>query len=134
MLRVKTFLDKSLVHGVGLFADQFIEKGTVTWEFDPSFDTAFSQKQIDSFPKIIQEYLYYYCYFDRALEVFVLCSDHLKFINHSGRNPNIISTPQRDLAGTDIHPGQELLCNYNLFDPDYFSRMGLKEGHLVETF
>ena len=38
MLLVKTYLDKSLIHGVGVFADEFIKKGTLMWEFNPLID------------------------------------------------------------------------------------------------
>ena len=46
MLRVETKIGPSAIHGIGLFADQLITEGTVTWEFDPVFDAAFSEEQI----------------------------------------------------------------------------------------
>lgn len=37
MLLIKTKLDLSKIHGVGLFADEFIAKGTKIWEYRPNF-------------------------------------------------------------------------------------------------
>ena len=33
MLLVRTYLDKSSIHGLGVFADQVIRKGTRIWTF-----------------------------------------------------------------------------------------------------
>ena len=38
MLLVKTRLGASAIHGIGLFADEFIPKDTVTWRFTPGLD------------------------------------------------------------------------------------------------
>ena len=38
MLFVKTRLGESLLHGIGLFADEFIARHTVLWKFTPGFD------------------------------------------------------------------------------------------------
>ncbi len=45
MLRVKTKLGLSSINGVGLFADQFIPKGSTTWEYDPGFDPSYSEEE-----------------------------------------------------------------------------------------
>lgn len=42
MLLIKTKLELSKIHGVGLFADEFIAKGTKIWEYRPNFDKAFT--------------------------------------------------------------------------------------------
>lgn len=38
MLKVKTYLDKSDIHGIGVFADEDIEENQIIWKFDERFD------------------------------------------------------------------------------------------------
>lgn len=132
MLRVKTCIRKSKINGLGLFADQHIPKGTVTWEFDKNFDPAFNKKQINKLLEIDKDYLLKYAYFDKTLNKYVLCSDNQRYINHSKNKSkrNINSTITKDIAARDIKKGEELLCDYNQFDPDYFKRVGIKEKNL----
>lgn len=124
MLRVKTKLGLSKVNGVGLFADQFIPKGTVTWSYDKNFDVKWTEKDIKDLPAWTKEQFSKYSYFDYEQNCFILCADDQRFINHS-IDPNIISTPNEDRAGCDIAPGEELLCNYEHYEKDWFKRRDL---------
>jgi hypothetical protein len=54
MLTVKTYLDKSNISGIGLFAGENIKKGTITWKFNPHIDIYFSKK--DFFYFIVVDY------------------------------------------------------------------------------
>ena len=45
MLLVKTYLDKSSIHGLGVFASQVIRKGTKVWRFVDGFDRVYSPTQ-----------------------------------------------------------------------------------------
>jgi SET domain-containing protein len=132
MILVKTKIGPSKVHGIGLFADQFIPKGTVTFEYTPSFDVSFTKEEIEKMPKITQDYLIFYTYFDKKRNKYVLCSDNQRFINHTDdiNKMNIKSTPDQDVAMRDIQPGEEFLCNYNDFDDTYFDRMGYTKEKL----
>ena len=132
MLRVKTKIQPSGIHGLGLFADQFVPKGTVTWQYDPEFDVGFSKKELDSLPKLSREFLIYYCYFDKGIKKFVLCSDNQRYINHTQNKKmeNVESTPHKDTAIRDIQPGEEILCDYNKFDDAYFKRMHISSAKL----
>lgn len=134
MLRVKTRVGVSDIHGLGLFADQFIPKGTTTWEYDPIVDVGFEKEVLDSLNNSLnKEYLLHFCYFDNDLQKFILCADSQRFINHSQDKTkiNVISTPKRDIAARDIQSGEELLCDYNQFDPEYFRRMNIDESVLI---
>jgi uncharacterized protein len=130
MLRVKTRVWTSKIHGLGLFADEFIPKGTVTWEYEPAYDISFSEHEIRKLPQIKQDFLYYYCYLDKKMDKLILCSDNQRYINHSTIDENILSTPKRDIAARDIQIGEELLCDYNKFDDTYFERIGIHESEL----
>ncbi len=131
MVKVKSKLGHSKVHGIGLFADQFIPKGTVTWEYHPLFDTSFSEEEIKQMSEPAREQFFNYAYFDKDLNKFVLCFDNQRFINHSSKNHNIESTPHQDIAARDIEPNEELLCDYAKYDDTWFSRRGLKEHELT---
>lgn len=132
MLRVKTMLRPSSIHGMGLFAGQFIKKGTVTWSYDPEFDFGFTKKELDSLPKLSREFFLYYCYLDKKLDKFILCSDNQRYINHTEnkKRENILSTPRKDVAVKNIKKGEELLCDYNKFDDSYFKRMHIPKKKL----
>lgn len=129
MLRIKTKLASSDIDGIGLFAEEFIPAGATTWQYDPEFDTAFSEDIINRIPKHVQKQFMKYSYFDHDLKKYILCSDDQRFINHSN-NPNIISTPSKDIALRDINKGEELLCDYAHYEHDWFERRDLKR----ETF
>lgn len=60
MLFVKTKIAPSNIHGIGLFADQFISKGALVWKFTPGFDLKFTSEQILKFPDLLQLYIYKY--------------------------------------------------------------------------
>lgn len=133
MLRVKTKVDKSSIHGLGLFADEFIPGGTVTWEYDESVDVGFDKEIIESLNDLNKQYLLHFCYFDKELNKFILCADSQRYINHSKNKEkiNINSTLRKDVAAKDINPGEEFLCDYGLFDPEYFKRLGISESKLL---
>lgn len=128
MLLVKTKISQSTIHGIGLFAEEFIPKGTKTWAYDPLFDKAFTEEEVAKLPPHALRRFYDYSYFDASMNKFVLCFDDLRFINHTEDSPNIISATDHDIAARDIMPGEELLCNYNHFEDGYFERRGIAYG------
>ena len=132
MILVKTRLAVSGVHGIGLFADQFIPKGTKTFEFIPWFDVSFTESDLAKMSEECRRQVLWYAYLDKKTNKYALLSDDYRFINHSQdvTRVNIESTPDIDIALRDIQSGEELLCNYNKFDDTYFPRMGLKETDL----
>ncbi len=132
MLRIKAKLGPSGVHGVGLFADQFVPKGTVTWQYDPKFDIGYTEKDLAKMSSHGQRQILWYAYYDKKLKKLILPSDDQRFINHSFKHRNIKSTPQRDIAMRDIQLGEELFCNYNEFDNTYFKRLGYTKSALRE--
>ena len=58
MLLIKTKIQESRIHGIGLFADEFIPKGTEIWKFTPGFDMKFTREEILKFPEFLQIYIY----------------------------------------------------------------------------
>jgi len=133
MLKIKVKIGKSSIQGIGLFADQFIPKGTTTWRYEQNLDISITKEEIEALPELSKQFVLYYSYFDKKMEYYVLPTDHLRFINHTSNKEklNIDSTPDEDVASRDIQAGEELLCDYNKFDDTYFDRIGLNDKDLV---
>ena len=130
MLRVKTKIKSSEVNGIGLFADQFIPSGTVTWMYDHGYDPHFTMDQFDTLPEFTKETILTHGYFDHDLKLYILCSDDQRFINHSN-NPNVFSAPTQDVASCDIQPGEELTCNYAQYERDWFERRNIDKSSFI---
>lgn len=111
MLLVRARVAVSKIHGFGLFAQEFIPKGTMTWKLVTGFDCLFSEDALLSFPTSVQEQVHHYGHYDPELEKYVLCSDDARFTNHSD-DANEISCGDHSIAARDIQPGEEITCNY----------------------
>jgi SET domain-containing protein len=128
MLLVKTKLNASEIHGIGLFADDFIRKDTIVWKFHPLIDLIITREQIAELAAEAREQIKKYSYRDIHSGLYVLCGDDARFFNHS-ENPNCLDTyefPDREgvtFACRDIAPGEELTCDYGLFDLDFDARL-----------
>lgn len=121
MLLVKTKLDKSVIHGIGLFAAEFIPKGTRIWEMHPAIDIKLTYEEIAQLPLSCREQMHRYTYREKMSGLYVLCGDDARFFNHSAE-PNCIDQ-ENDFGGItvarrDIEAGEELTCDYALFDLD----------------
>ncbi len=122
MLLVKTSLEISSIHGIGLFADELIREGTILWKFHPNIDIRLTAEQISQLCKPSREQTRKYTYRERHTGLYVLCGDDARFFNHSVE-PNCIdvfNNEEEDLtiARRDIQAGEELTCDYSLFDLD----------------
>ncbi len=122
MLLVKTYLDRSRIHGIGLFAAEPIPKGTLVWRLHPEIDTQLSEEVIASLAPPAREQILKYTYRDVVLGTYVLCGDDARFMNHDV-NPNCRDVPDREggttTAARDIAAGEELTCDYASFDALY---------------
>lgn len=123
MLLVKTKIAPSKIHGIGLFADQFIKKGDPIWRFTLNLDIKITEEELMNLPKLAQECFMHYCYHSVVDNTYVLPFDDARFFNHS-KNSNTTSVDiQEDpegleIASRDIEEGEELLCNCTEFDID----------------
>ena len=124
MMLVPTKLAPSSIHGIGLFAAQFIPKGTRVWEFTEGFDFTLGQQQIDSLSLPAREQFLHYAYLSKRTARYVLCSDDARFWNHKYL-PNTRALPLPGdgdelamLATRDIAEGEELTADYAEFDAD----------------
>ena len=139
MLTVKTYLDQSTVHGIGLFADQFISKDKEIWVFNPHVDLVYSEEQwnllrssisVESFASLRRLSF-------KEKGSFILCIDNSQFMNHSSERANVYQVDHENImrASKDIQRGEELLCNYFEYsDHDDFHNLVLKRREKMEEF
>ena len=126
MLLVKTILGPSPIHGIGIFANEFIAKGTVIWEFTPGFDVYVNPDEVQRLSAAAQVQMLKYCHRERETGQYVLCADDARFFNHSDQ-PNTYDLPGREgptVAARDIEVGEELTCDYFTFDADVLDKLG----------
>lgn len=120
MILVKTKLGDSGIEGIGVFADEFIPKGTVVWKFAPGFDLEIKKESLASLSEPAKEQFLKYAYINKKTRKHVLCFDDSRFLNHS-EHPNIASAYSPydeeglDIALRDIQKGEEILCDYREF-------------------
>ncbi len=129
MLMVKTRLGLSDIAGIGLFTDQDIAKGTVTWRFMRDFDQLLTREKIDSLPEPARSKLLDHVYLNEANGLFVLCADNARFMNHAD-TPNTAGIHEPgavegyDVALRDIRAGEEMTCDYRTFDAHVDLKLG----------
>ncbi|MBN9259346.1 MAG: SET domain-containing protein-lysine N-methyltransferase [Hyphomicrobium sp.] len=117
MMLVATSVRASAIEGVGVFAVDFIPAGTPIWALDERFDKVFTEEEVASFPKNVQDYFTRYGYPHMEREGFVVLElDNGRFMNHSMTPNTDFTRPDVGYAIADIHPGDELICNYFEFD------------------
>src|SRR3954470_21175324 len=126
MLMVRTTVRQSEVHGVGLFADEFIPKGAMIWKFDGSVDCRYDESQLAALPEDDQERLRTYCYLNPRTRLYVYCGDNARYINHSeqpntrdlGFEEGLFEGEGITVAARDIQQEEEILSDYRSFDED----------------
>jgi uncharacterized protein len=132
MLQVKTYLDKSPIHGIGVFAAQEIQEGNLVWMFEPRIDKVLDINDLsENLTLIERQFIETYAYFDKQLNKYVLSADNDRFTNHSN-DPNTFPLSTSEVvACRDIHVGEEITINY--FAIDNFAEkhiFGMKNEHL----
>lgn len=113
MLLVKTYLDKSKIHGIGVFAGEFIGKGTKMWRFVEGYDRAYSPKEFARLPKAARNFLSHYAY--RVDGEILFTVDNDRHINHSD-DPNTYLKGGYAIARRNIRKGEEITNDYREFD------------------
>ncbi len=106
------FIDQEV--GYGVFAREFIPRGTVTWVRN-QLDREFSPPELEAFDSANRETLDRYSY-RNAKGHYVFCWDHARFMNHSAQ-PTCLLTPYGlEIAVRDIQADDELSNDYGCFN------------------
>lgn len=121
MLLVKTKVDRSSIHGLGLFADQDISQGDLIWEFNPLIDKEITREELSCLPLNTQNYVRTYSYLEKGK--YILCGDNARFTNHSVK-PNVdnVSQAPKAIAARDIKQGEEITEDYRTYDDSFDGR------------
>lgn len=116
MFIFKTHIKQSGIHGIGVFASEFIPKGKIIWKFQEGFDIKITQSQYNELPIIAKEHFNFFGYFNEKEGGWVLCTDNAKYTNHSS-TPNMRMLDTVDSISTrDIKEGEEITEDYFVFD------------------
>lgn len=124
MLIIKASLRPSRIQGIGLFANEKILKGSVTWKFDPHFDILFDPNEVKEMSLLQRNLIKHFAYLSKMTGKYVYSIDNSRFTNHSSRKNNIdvIMLPDEiemsGVANRDIEEGEEIISNYRTFDAD----------------
>lgn len=127
MLLVKTKIGISNIHGIGVFADEFIAKGTWIWRFQEGFDQMIDKSELIKLSEPAKKQFLNYSYLSISSNSYILAFDDSRFFNHSD-NPNCEEAEipgeieSVTIAARDIEPGEELTDNYLKYDVGYFDR------------
>jgi SET domain-containing protein len=125
MLLVKTKIGPSKIAGIGLFAGQFIPKGTFVWRFQEGFDLRFDKDYLETLPELTKNFFLKYAYQNPKTLKHVLAVDNARFFNHSNTsNTQCVKDPDdeesMDVAICNIQEGEEITNDYRELDTDPF--------------
>lgn len=110
MLKVKTKIKSSPLHGLGLYADQFIPEGTLIFEED-QYTAKITPQQFYEMGPAEQQFVKHYCY--KRDGIWHCSMDDDRFTNHS-EDPNCRETETATYAARDIQEGEEITTNYSI--------------------
>ena len=113
---MKTYLSQSDIHGLGVFAGEFIPKGARVWRFVKGFDQTFSQSEFAKLPKQARDYIKFHGYVVDGKILFTVDNDH--HMNHSD-DANTRWHNGHIVAARDIRKGDEITNDYGLFDAEF---------------
>ena len=96
--------------GSGVFATRLIPRGTIVWTLC-DFDRIYSPGEVAAMGPPYRDLVYKFSYVNTAGN-FVLAWDLGRYINHSCEPAMLSVRSDIDIAVRDIHPGEELTCDY----------------------
>lgn len=118
MIVVKTKLDKSLISGIGLFADQSILKGDLIWKMTSISVFKISLAKYKELSQIEKNFIIEkdYYWLDEHGN-YLIPIDDSRFVNHSN-DPNIVESDENlCVASRNIKPNEELTIDYKTLIP-----------------
>lgn len=115
-LFVQTYLDKSPISGIGLFAGEDIHAGSPIWAFNPALDITLNNAEFAALDVQDQEWIRIYACYEKSKSgeggIWVLATDNSRFMNHSNEPTNRAVSTRESVAARDIAKGEEITCDY----------------------
>ena len=113
MFLIDTYLDKSKIQGVGVFAKENIKKGQLIKEVRPDFEIEFNKDNLPKMPLALAKLIDTHAY-ERELgsKILVMGIDNEKYLNHSN-NPTV---DEDGIALKNIKIGDDITLDYKDFD------------------
>ena len=113
MFLIDTYLDKSKIHGIGVFSKENVNKGEQIKEERPEFEIEFNKNKLPSMPLSLAKLIDTHAY-ERKIGsgILVLGLDNEKYLNHSD-DPSVNDD---GIALKNIKIGDEITIDYNNFD------------------
>jgi uncharacterized protein len=102
--------------GYGVFATQFIPKGTIVWILD-DLDQKLDESYVQSLDLLRQKVVLKYSYRNNEGK-YILCWDLGRFVNHSFKANCLPTAYDLEIAGRDIYPGEQLTDDYGYLNLD----------------
>jgi hypothetical protein len=118
MLLVPTYVDRSSVEGLGLFAAEAISAGTRVYVWDARFAWSCTPEELASLPETARAFVDRYGWRDRETGLWRASLDNSRFLNHSFA-ANTEHRADGQYSARDIARGEEITENYSDFDPDF---------------
>ena len=113
MMLVRNYIDKSPIHGIGVFAGEFIPAGTCIWELTPGCDQVYSDEMLAPLEPVQRDIILFYGYVEPGMEGVILCCDNARHYNfssdpNSGSDERAKHGARSTYALRDIAEGEEL--------------------------
>ena len=113
MFLIDTYLDKSKIEGIGVFAKENVKKGEKIKEVRPEFEIEFDKENLPRMPLALARMIDNYAYErEKGSKIVVLGIDNEKYLNHSD-DPSVNDD---GIALKDINIGDEITIDYKDFD------------------
>jgi len=116
LLLISTFIARSEIEGVGVFAAEPVRRGMRISRFDPDFDRLIPTRDYLAAPPYLKSLLDRYAFPHPKMPEFIVYEvDNSRFMNHSPDPNTDYSDFAAGVALRDIAAGEELTCDYNSF-------------------
>ncbi len=102
--------------GFGVFATEFIPKGTITWALD-ELDQILKPNDVENLDPYRRELLKKYSYRNQEGK-YILCWDLGRYVNHSFHANCLGTAYEFEVAVRDIYPGEQLTDDYGTLNID----------------
>lgn len=121
MIHIKYKLDRSNKHGIGLFADENLKKGTLIYTASPLLDVNITNEQFNTLSDREKEEFQWWGFFDEPSQRWHVDFDVSKFINHSTEGTVTQDKNHAEaylVTSRDVEKGEELTQNYLEFESE----------------